>query len=218
MYEFDMSGLELFTGGPLDTNAYFLETPGGNVLFDAPQGSDAHFAGRRVDWLILTHGHFDHTADAAGIRRRHGCRIGFHEDTTPMVKDREFFRRFGFELEIEPFDADFLIGEGDVTEVAGLAMQALLVPGHCPGSLCFFLRDRGILIGGDVLFRGGVGGGICPVGTGHCSSGASSRSSSPCRRIRLCCRGTGRRQRLVRRGRRIPTWETDFFSSTVRNV
>lgn len=166
MYEFDMSGLELFTGGPLDTNAYFLETPVGNVLFDAPQGADAHFAGRKVDWLILTHGHFDHTADAAGIRRRHGCRIGFHEETTPMVRDRDFFRRFGFGLEIEPFDADFLIGEGDVNGVAGLAMQALFVPGHCPGSLCFFLRDRGIVIGGDVLFRGGVGRWDLPGGDG----------------------------------------------------
>jgi hydroxyacylglutathione hydrolase len=36
-------------------------------------------------------------------------------------------------------------------------MQVLEVPGHCPGSLCFFSRNDQVLIGGDVLFAGGVG-------------------------------------------------------------
>ena len=33
----------------------------------------------------------------------------------------------------------------------------LEVPGHCPGSLCFFSRKDDLLIGGDVLFAGGIG-------------------------------------------------------------
>jgi glyoxylase-like metal-dependent hydrolase (beta-lactamase superfamily II) len=36
-------------------------------------------------------------------------------------------------------------------------MQVLEVPGHCPGSLCFFDQANKLLIGGDVLFAGGVG-------------------------------------------------------------
>jgi glyoxylase-like metal-dependent hydrolase (beta-lactamase superfamily II) len=36
-------------------------------------------------------------------------------------------------------------------------MEVLEVPGHCPGSLCFFSRSEELLIGGDVLFAGGVG-------------------------------------------------------------
>ena len=36
-------------------------------------------------------------------------------------------------------------------------MRIYHVPGHCPGSLCFHLLDEKIIIGGDVLFRGGVG-------------------------------------------------------------
>jgi len=161
-----MKEFQMFTGGPLDTNAYFLETPGGNLLFDAPQGADEHFSGQHVDWLLLTHGHFDHTADAARIRRRHGCQIGFHPDTAPMVTDPGFFRRHGFELEVEPFDADRLLDECPTCEVAGVSMQLLLVPGHCPGSLCFYFPDRGILVGGDVLFRGGVGRWDLPGGDG----------------------------------------------------
>lgn len=161
-----MNQFKTFTGGPLDTNAFFLQTPGANILFDAPQGADARFAGEKVDWLLLTHGHFDHTADAAKIQRRHGCKIAYHPDTAPMATDAGFFRRMGFELEIEPFAADLLLNEAPECEVAGMKMKVLHVPGHCPGSLCFLLPSLKTLVGGDVLFRGGVGRWDLPGGDG----------------------------------------------------
>jgi len=40
----------------------------------------------------------------------------------------------------------------------------LEVPGHCPGSLCFFSRKDKLLIGGDVLFAGSIGQGDLPGG------------------------------------------------------
>ncbi len=162
-----MNKFKSFTGGPLDTNAFFLESEGGNLLFDAPQGADARFAGEKVDWLLLTHGHFDHVADAAKIQRRHGCRIAYHPDTGPMVTDAGFFRRHGFEIEIEPFHADRLLEETGGCEVGGTKMGILHVPGHCPGSICFFFPEAGVLIGGDVLFRGGVGRWDLPGGDGE---------------------------------------------------
>lgn len=152
-----MNQFKTFTGGPFDTNAFFLENAGGNLLFDAPQGADEHFSKCKIDWLLLTHGHFDHVADAAKIQRRHGCQIAYHPDTAPMVSDASFFRKFGFELEIEPFHADLLLDECKTYEVAGLFMDILHVPGHCPGSICFYFPADRILVGGDVLFRGGVG-------------------------------------------------------------
>ena len=161
-----MNQFKTFTGGQLDTNAYFLESPGGNILFDAPEGANERFAGEKVDWLLLTHGHFDHTADAAAIQRRHGCRIAYHPETAPMATDRGFFRRMGFPLEIEPFSADRLLEECNECEVAGVKMRVFHVPGHCPGSLCFFFPDSLSLIGGDVLFREGVGRWDLPGGNG----------------------------------------------------
>ena len=157
---------KVFTGGPLDTNAFFLETPSGNLLFDAPQGADAFFANQKIDWLLLTHGHFDHVMDAAKIQRRHGCRVGFHPDTTVMVGDGSFFKKHGFDIEFEPITPDLLIEEGAVAGVGGFELLALHVPGHCPGSLCFYLPELKTLVGGDVLFRGGVGRWDLPSGDG----------------------------------------------------
>jgi glyoxylase-like metal-dependent hydrolase (beta-lactamase superfamily II) len=135
-----MNRFKTFTGGVFDTNCFYYQAPAGGILFDAPQGADSAFAGERVDLLVLTHGHFDHVAD-----------------TAPMVSNREFFRRWGFELEIDPFTADFLLDENGPTELLGAPVRIYHVPGHCPGSLCFHLLDENVIIGGDVLFRGGVG-------------------------------------------------------------
>ena len=155
-----------FCGGVFDTNCYLLEAPQGWILFDAPEGSCEWVKALGVDLklLLLTHGHVDHVQDVAKIKRQFGCPIGCHSLTAPMISDREFFRDFGFELEIEPVTPDFLIEETPSREFLGAQFQVLEVPGHCPGSLCFFLGKDRLLVGGDVLFAGSVGRGDLPGG------------------------------------------------------
>ncbi len=162
MFEF-----KTFTGGPYDTNCFLVEAPGGNILFDAPEGADEHFAGGKVDLLVLTHGHWDHVADAAAIKRRHDCRVVCHRDTAPMITEEDFFERQGFPLRVETLEPDELLAEGAGRDFLGLKLDVLEVPGHCPGSLCFYAPGDGVLIGGDVLFRGGVGRWDLPGGDGE---------------------------------------------------
>lgn len=148
-----------FTGGVLDTNCYLLTTEAGAILIDAPQDAADWLqrANHKVDLLLLTHGHFDHVADAARIAREHGCKVGYHKDSEQMLTDTDFFRNAGFELEIEPVGADILVDESDGAEFLGERFRVLLVPGHCPGSLCFLHQSSSTLFGGDVLFAGGIG-------------------------------------------------------------
>ena len=107
--------------------------------------------------LLLTHGHIDHVWDAARVVREHGCRVGYHRDTVPLVTQRDFFKQFGYGWEIEPVAADFLIDEIDSLPFGTVDFQVLHVPGHCPGSLCFLWKAERQLFGGDVLFAGGIG-------------------------------------------------------------
>jgi hydroxyacylglutathione hydrolase len=148
---------ETFTGGIFDTNSYFL--PAAGILIDAPQETAQWLerSGHRVKTLLLTHGHIDHVWDAARIQRAHGCRVGYHRDGEEMLTVPGFFKQFGMGWEIEPVRADWFIEEGTSEVVEGVDFQVLLVPGHCPGSLCFFEKGNRVLFGGDVLFAGGVG-------------------------------------------------------------
>jgi hydroxyacylglutathione hydrolase len=84
-----------------------------------------------------------------------------------MITEREFFKTFGYAWEIEPSTPGFHIDETESLVVDGVDFRVLLVPGHCPGSLCFLEKTERILFGGDVLFAGGVGRWDLPGGDGE---------------------------------------------------
>ena len=157
---------ESFCGGIFETNCYLLEVPEGSILFDAPQGACEWLRSLGIEpkLLLLTHGHIDHVQDVAKIKGQFGCPIGCHPLTAPMISDREFFRSFGFELEIEPAEPDLLIEETPRRNLLGADFEVLEIPGHCPGSLCFFSHKDKLLIGGDVLFASSIGRGDLPGG------------------------------------------------------
>ncbi len=160
---------ELFCGGVFETNCYLLDAPEGSILFDAPDGACEWLESRGFapKLLLLTHGHFDHIPDLAKIKARFGCQIGCHAETVPMISDPNFFRDYGFALEIETAKPDFLIEATPKREFLGAEFEIFEVPGHSPGSLCFYSRPNELLIGGDVLFAGGVGRWDLPGGDGE---------------------------------------------------
>ena len=84
-----------------------------------------------------------------------------------MVTQPEYFLQFGLPWKIDPITKGFLIEEAPSLELQGIDFQVLLVPGHCPGSLCFLWKSQRILFGGDVLFAGGVGRWDLPGGDGQ---------------------------------------------------
>ena len=155
-----MHPFEVYTGGFFQTNAYALPTPGGGrLVVDAPEGSADWLRrqGWKVDALLLTHAHIDHIQDAARIVREHGCPIYHHADGIPLLTDRMAYRRYGLSIDFEPVMGGTLIDEAARAEYVGRVFRVLLVPGHCPGSLCFLDEERGLLYGGDVLFAGSIG-------------------------------------------------------------
>jgi len=149
--------IDSFTGGLFDTTCFFL--PESGLLFDAPQGAAEWLREKqyKVSLLLLTHGHIDHSWDAAQIQREHGCRLACHADTVPLVTERDFFKKLGLMWEIEPVRVDQLLAESPETVLEGVPFQIFLVPGHCPGSLCFFQKEWNVLFAGDVLFAGSIG-------------------------------------------------------------
>lgn len=73
-----------------------------------------------------------------------------------MISERDFFRRYGFDVELEPTLPDFLIDPIDSRNFLGAAMCVFEILGHCPGSLCFFYRPNKMLFAGDTLYAGGI--------------------------------------------------------------
>ncbi len=149
--------IEVFTGGAFETHGYYLRES--EILLDAPEGMAQWLSQgkRRVKWLMLTHGHVDHVWDAARIQREHECSVAYHPHTDPMVTDSDFFVRLGFPWRVEAVRRDVYQEAVAGAQFGGEVFDVLEVPGHCPGSLCFFWKRAEVLFGGDVLFAGGVG-------------------------------------------------------------
>lgn len=126
----------LHRSGILNTHAYLLERPAGNILFYNTGNEDdlRHISERGgIAYQLLTH------RDEAGpsqarIRNRFGCQLGCSAIEAPFVS-----------VHGKP---DLLFGPSDDRiEDVGI----IHTPGHTDGSVCFFYRSP---YGGSYLFSG----------------------------------------------------------------
>ena len=146
------------TFGPLETNAWWFPAPDGLIVFDAPQGLADRLKAERVALLVLTHGHFDHMWDAAQIKADHGCPVWFHPgDADQCARPDEVMRWLGMPYKIAPITPDRLLVDGEMLDLGGCSFRVGHAPGHSLGSVVLYGAEPGWLIGGDVLFAGGVG-------------------------------------------------------------
>ncbi|WP_125610692.1 MBL fold metallo-hydrolase [Specibacter cremeus] len=126
------------------TNSYVLSgVPGGPVVVVDPGPlQEDHLAGLaasgRVELILVTHWHHDHTAGSARLHELTGAPVraadpAYCHAGAPLV-------------------------DGEVVHAAGLDISVLATPGHTGDSLCFFLPDDGehgsVLTGDTVLGTG----------------------------------------------------------------
>jgi len=152
--------IESFCGGLFQTNGYVVRSGDWTYLFDAPEGVADWMDGRgwRPDGLILTHHHHDHVLDAGIVQERFGCPIwAWAETSEDLTLIRGLERMMGFPMSLDPYKVTHLLAGESRLELPGIVCDLLHVPGHSPDSVCFLLEGAGTLIGGDVLFRGGIG-------------------------------------------------------------
>lgn len=155
--------IERLTAGPIGNNIYILMADDGSAAVIDP----GFEAGRilteikrlnaKVQYVLLTHGHFDHAGCAAEIKAATGAQIALHEADCPMLKEPAMFTRaFGaLAAGAQGAEADIILHDGDTLPLGELTIRVLHLPGHSPGS-CFFLVGDSIF-SGDVLFKGCVG-------------------------------------------------------------
>lgn len=95
--------------------------------------------GLKAEWILITHGHYDHIGAVAAVKEYTGAKIAIHED------DKEALR----------FEPDMLAAEGDIIQCGLLKFGVIETPGHTPGCVCYVCG--GAMFSGDTLFRESIG-------------------------------------------------------------
>lgn len=156
--------VETFVVPPLDNNVYLLydEQTKEAILIDSSLGADRVLTrlrerGLSLKFLVNTHGHADHVADNANIRKETGAKLGIHEaDAYRLVQVSREKREYLEEPPL-PSKADVLLKEASVVKAGAVELRVMHTPGHTEGSICFFLPGTGYLFTGDTLLRGTFG-------------------------------------------------------------
>ncbi len=104
--------------------------------------------------LIATHCHVDHIAGANLAMEK----LQLPLEISPLGKDMlgkvgPIAAAFGYA--VSNIKEGGYLDESNLVKIGNSEFRILHCPGHSPDSLCFY--TKGILIGGDVIFRGSLG-------------------------------------------------------------
>lgn len=129
-------------------NSYFT----GDLLVDAGADPMAVAGFRdRIEWVVLSHCHYDHTAHLAEIARMCDAKIAIHEHDAPGLSDGRGSLAMIFGGRSPEIVPDRLLSDGDRIG----AFEVLATPGHTPGSICLLHHRDPVLISGDTVFSDG---------------------------------------------------------------
>jgi len=109
----------------------------------------------QLEYLLLTHCHFDHSGGAQAVKDQYGCRIVAHElDATYLeTGDNRVTGAARVGARLEPLSIDVRLQGQESTLVIGSGtVTAIHCPGHSPGSVVYVTNIAGelILFGQDV--------------------------------------------------------------------
>lgn len=164
------------TQGPFFNNTYLIvdDATGRCALVDPFYGAAKVWPaviesdGLTLESILITHGHIDHVAGVAALRRAYpSAAVLIHELGAPLMAGRDLRLLLGSQGSLRAFEAEHgfppfeaaeptgLLIPGRPIPVGSLRFEVLDTPGHCPGHVAFLHGST--LLSGDVIFRGAVG-------------------------------------------------------------
>jgi hydroxyacylglutathione hydrolase len=152
---------------PFAENSYVVWRDGGTEALVIDPGYEPEAIREVLDGrgltlaaIVNTHGHLDHMAGNAALKQAYpAAPIVIGPGDAPMLTDAALNLSEPFGMPVVSPPADRLVTEGDRLTFGGIELEVFDLPGHSPGHVVYLIRGEKpmFVIGGDVLFRGGIG-------------------------------------------------------------
>lgn len=148
--------------GPLATNCFVISCPvSREALIIDPGGNAGSIkgyvdeAGLKPVKIVLTHGHSDHMAAAAELKKEYGIGLSMHaDDMDTMKKSIEDAPLWGLGT-IEDPGVDEMLVAGDEIRFGEASVRVLHTPGHTRGGISLYTGKE--VFAGDTLFARSIG-------------------------------------------------------------
>ena len=169
-----MLKIKVFTFSPIQENTYVVYNEKNECLiidpgcyFPEEQQELKAFIDKRgllPKWLVNTHCHLDHVFGNKFIAETYGLTLHLHQKEEVVL---QFAPTSGlmYDMPFDNYQGEFIfLDEGDTITLGDDELEIIHVPGHSPGSICFYCKAQNFIIGGDVLFNGSIGRTDLPMG------------------------------------------------------
>jgi len=109
----------------------------------------------QIEYLLITHCHFDHTGGAQAVMSRTNCQSVAHILDARYLEegDDRVTAASWYGASLEPFMIDMkLTGDRQEIQLGNKVISAIHIPGHTPGSVAYLIESDGkkVLFGQDV--------------------------------------------------------------------
>jgi hydroxyacylglutathione hydrolase len=159
--------IQRFTLGELHTNSYVVtDDETFSIIIDPgenPFEMMEYVRKRKVDYILLTHCHFDHIAGLTMVKDFTDASVVVHQSEAEWLLDPSLNRSIETISPIVSEWPDILLHGDELIQCGALTIKAIHTPGHSPGSTCFLLNGK-YLFTGDTLLSGVVGPTNIPFG------------------------------------------------------
>lgn len=159
----------------LGAGVYLVSDGGELTLIDTGFRNKAHVIMRRIyglglspsriRYIIITHHHPDHIGSLAALKGITKAKVIAHRDDVPYIEGnlpqpgpfrpalyKSIAQTLKDILKTDPVGVDIAVSDGDELPVAG-GISIIHTPGHTPGSMCIYLKQKGALFCGDLVAR-----------------------------------------------------------------
>ena len=147
-----MLNVKVLRLGAYRTNCYIVWNEGSDTCVVIDPGYEPETVltqteqlGKKIEAILLTHGHFDHVGGVRQLAADTDCRVYIHPAELSLPQ----------QLTAGSLYHTHTYGEGDALSLAGTTFRVLHTPGHTPGCVCLVAED--MLFSGDTLFADSCG-------------------------------------------------------------
>ena len=150
-----MTQIKSITLGELGNNCYLItdQASGLSALVDCTDDSKEmrDFIGSaKLEYILLTHGHFDHIGGVAAISRDYGAKVVISAQDASMLSSGKASLSAFFGIKQDKITPDLTVSEGSSLMLGETQIKVLATPGHTKGGVCYLLKD--CIFTGDTLF------------------------------------------------------------------